>query len=88
MHDWKTLLSAPRYRALWLTLICNNLGSWCVIAALPVLVAERFGAGGELVLSLDLRILPKILLAPISGGFLRRFGTVRVAGCALVGQGD
>lgn len=87
MHDWTILLSAPRFRALWLTLICNNLGSWCVLAALPILVAQRFGAGGELVLSLGLRILPKILLAPVAGEVLRRFGAVRVASLALAGVG-
>ena len=87
MHDWKTLLITPRFRALWLALVCNNLGSWCVMAALPILVAERFGAGGELVLSLGLRILPKILLAPVAGGFLRRYGGARVASCALAAEG-
>lgn len=87
MHDWKTLLATPRFRALWLALLCYNLGAWCVMAALPILVAQRFGAGGELVLSLGLRILPKILLAPISGGFLRRYGAIRVAGCALAIEG-
>ncbi len=85
MHEWKTLLGLARFRALWLALICNNLGSWCVIAALPVLVAARFGAGSELVLSLGLRLLPKILLAPLSGVLLRRFGAVPVACCALPG---
>ena len=87
MHDWKILLGAPRFRGLWLALVCNNLGSWCVMAALPILVAERFGAGAELVLSLGLRILPKILLAPISGGLLRRYGATRVASCALAAEG-
>ena len=88
MHDWKTLLLAtPRFRALWLALICNNLGSWCVMAALPILVAERFGAGGELVLSLGARILPKIFLSPVAGGLLRRFGAVRMASLALVAEG-
>jgi len=87
MHDWRTLLAAPRFRALWLTLVCNNLGSWCVIAALPILVAERFGAGSELVLSLGLRLLPKILLAPVAGEILRRFGPVRIAALSLAGVG-
>ena len=87
MHDWKTLLATPRFRSLWLALVSNNFGSWCVMAALPILVAERFGAGSELVLSLGVRILPKILLAPIAGGFLRRYGAIRVAGCALVAEG-
>jgi MFS family permease len=87
MQDWKTLLAAPRFRSLWLALVCNNMGSWCVMAALPILVAERFGAGTELVLSLGLRILPKILLAPIAGGFLRRYGAIRVAAAALAAEG-
>ena len=87
MHDWKTLLASPRFRSLWLALVCNNFGSWCVMAALPILVAERFGAGSALVLSLGFRILPKILLAPLAGGFLRRYGAVRVATCVLVAEG-
>lgn len=87
MHDWKTLLATPRFRSLWLALLANNLGSWCVMAALPILVAERFGAGSELVLSLGLRILPKILLAPVSGGLLQRYGPTRVAACALAAEG-
>ncbi len=86
MQDWKTLLAIPRFRALWLTLVCNNMGSWCVIAALPILVANRFGAGSELVLSLGLRLLPKILLAPIAGDLLRRRGAGHVASIALAGS--
>ncbi len=84
MGDWKTLLKTPRFRALWVALVCANLGSWSLLAALPILVAERFGAGGALVLSLGWRILPKIVLAPVSGVLLRRFGAPRVAGLALL----
>ena len=83
MRDWAILLRTPRFRALWIALLCNNLSSWCVMAALPILVAQKYGAGTELVLSLGLRILPKFLLAPISSGLLRRFGSVRIAWCAL-----
>ena len=86
MGDWKTLLSVPRFRGLWIALLCANLGSWSVLAALPILVAERFGAGGALVLSLSWRILPKILLAPVSGLLLRRFGASRVACLALLAE--
>ena len=83
MTDWKTLLAVPRFRALWIALLCVNLGSWSVMAALPILVADRYGAGGALVMSLGWRILPKILLAPVSGVLLRRFGAPLVAGGAL-----
>ena len=84
MTDYIALLRAPRFRALWLALLCNNLGNWCVIAALPILVAERFGAGMILVISLGLRIVPKIVLAPVAGGLLRRFGAARTAGTAIL----
>jgi hypothetical protein len=84
VRDWRTLLAEPRFRALWLALLCDNLGNWCVIAALPILVAERFGTGMVLVLSLGLRILPKLVLAPLAGLVLRRFGPNRTAGCAML----
>jgi hypothetical protein len=86
MGDWKSLLAVPRFRALWFALLCANLGSWSVLAALPILVAERYGAGGALVLSLSWRILPKIVLAPVAGGLLRRLGAPLVAGLALAAE--
>jgi hypothetical protein len=87
MQDWIAILATPRFRSFWLALLSNNLGRWCVMATLPILVAERFGAGGALVLSLGLRILPELLLAPVSGVLLRRFGPGRVASLAMVGMG-
>ena len=86
MGDWKTLLLVPRFRALWFALLCANLGSWSVLAALPILVAERYGAGSALVLSLSWRILPKIVLAPVAGALLRRFGAPRIACLALAAE--
>jgi hypothetical protein len=86
MGDWKALLAVPRFRALWFALLCANLGSWSVLAALPILVAERYGAGGALVLSLSWRILPKIVLAPVAGALLRTFGAPRVACLALAAE--
>jgi Major Facilitator Superfamily len=79
MRDWKILLTTPGFRRFWLALLSDGLGTWCVIATLPILVAERFGAGSELVISLGLRIAPRILLAPASGAVLRRYGARRVA---------
>jgi MFS family permease len=86
MGDWKTLLAVPRFRALWFALLCANLGSWSVLAALPILVAERYGAGSALVLSLSWRILPKIVLAPVAGALLRRFGAPQIACLALAAE--
>jgi hypothetical protein len=79
MRDWKILLTTPGFRSFWLALMSDGLGTWCVIATLPILVAEHFGAGSELVISLGLRIAPRILLAPAAGVVLRRFGVQRVA---------
>ena len=42
MGDWKTLLSVPRFRGLWIALLCANLGSWSVLAALPILVTLTY----------------------------------------------
>jgi len=84
VNDWAALLRDNRYRPFWLALMGNNLGNWCVIASLPILVADRFGVGVELVLSLGLRVLPKILLAPVAGGLLRRFGATGVSSRALL----
>lgn len=83
MHDWHQVLAAPTFRRFWLALLANNLGNWCVIAALPILVAQRFGAGEELIVSLGLRVLPKVLLAPVAGDLLRRIGSTRLASRAL-----
>ena len=84
MQEYQALIAAPRFRAFWFALLCNNLASWCVIAAIPILVADRFGAGMVLVLSLGLRILPKVILAPVAAGLLRRLGAARIASTAMV----
>ncbi|MBS0640982.1 MAG: MFS transporter [Proteobacteria bacterium] len=86
MNRYRALLSAGPFRAFFLALLSNNLGNWCVIASLPILVADRFGAGMALVLTLGMRILPKIVLAPVAGVLQRRFGPVRIAGTALLAQ--
>ena len=90
MNDYRALLAAPKFRGLLLALLCNGLGNWCVIASLPILVADRFGTGMALVLSLGLRILPKALLAPVAGILLRRFGAARIAEhrAGAVGRAD
>jgi MFS family permease len=87
MKDWKTLLTTRSFRSFWLALVCYNFGNWCVVATLPILVAVRFGAGTELVISLGMRILPRIALAPLAGVVLRRAGAARVAGSAMVAMG-
>src|SRR5882762_10503649 len=83
MRDWKALLAVPSFRSLWLAILLANLGSWSVLAALPILVADRYGAGAALVVSLGWRILPKIALAPVSGALLRRVGAPLVTCVAL-----
>lgn len=43
-----------------------------LVAALPLLVAQRFGTGAELVGSLALRLAPRILFAPVAAALIRR----------------
>jgi predicted MFS family arabinose efflux permease len=87
MRDWKILLTTPGFRSFWLALMSDGMGTWCVIATLPILVAQRFGAGSELVISLGLRIAPRILLAPVAGAMLRRYGATRVAVVSIAATG-
>ncbi len=87
MRDWRTLLTTPHFRHLWLALLCDGLGTWCVLATLPILVAERFGTGTELVISLSLRMLPRIVLAPASGAALLLFGARNVAIATIAATG-
>lgn len=79
MQDWKTLLATKAFRGFCLALVCYDLGTWCVIAMLPVLIAERFDTAGALVLGLAIRILPRIVLAPLAGAVLQRVRADRVA---------
>ena len=79
MQDWKTLLSTKAFRALCLALVCYDLGTWCVVAMLPVLIAERFDAAGALVFGLVIRILPRIALAPLAAAALQRMRASKLA---------
>lgn len=45
-----------------------------LVAALPLLVAQRFGTGAELVGSLALRLASRILFAPVAAAVIRRAG--------------
>ena len=83
MNEWRLVLASPLFRRFWLALLTNNLGNWCVIASLPILVAAKFGAGEELILSLGLRVLPKIILAPLAGDLFQRLGSTRLASWSL-----
>lgn len=79
MQDWKTLLATKAFRGFCLALVCYDLGTWCVIAMLPVLIAERFDTADALVLGLAIRILPRIALAPLAAAVLQRVRASKVA---------
>jgi hypothetical protein len=84
MQDWKRLLRARDFRVLWFALIADDFGTWCVVATLPILVAERFDAGNALVVTFGMRVLPRIVLAPVAGFVLQRFG-IRLTGTITLG---
>lgn len=71
------------FRRISLVLTVDSFCSWMLVAALPLIVAARFGAGVELVGSLALRLLPSLLLAPIVASLLRRSGPRLPVLCSL-----
>ena len=71
------------FRRISLVLTVDSFCSWMLVAALPLVVATRFGAGAELVGSLALRLLPSLLLAPIVASLLRRSGPRLPVLCCL-----
>ncbi|WP_104665617.1 MFS transporter [Ensifer adhaerens] len=71
------------FRRISLALAVDSFCSWMLVAALPLVVASRFGAGAELVGSLALRLLPSLLLAPFVATLLRRSGPRLPVLCAL-----
>ena len=53
-----------------------------LVTAIPLLVAQRFGAGPELVGSMALRLLPQIVLSPLAATLIRKVGA---RNCAVAG---
>ncbi|MGF6173113.1 MFS transporter [Ensifer sp. 4252] len=74
---WKS----TAFRRVGFALAFYSFCSWMLVAALPLLVAHRFGTGAELVGSLALRLAPRILFAPIAASLIRRTGP-RLPVCA------
>ncbi|WP_457587088.1 MFS transporter [Ensifer canadensis] len=76
-----SLWKSAAFRRVGFALAFYSFCSWMLVAALPLLVAQRFGTGAELVGSLALRLAPRILFAPLAAGLIRRAGP-RTAVCA------
>lgn len=68
------LWGCAAFRRISLVLVVHSFCSWMLVAALPLIVAARFGAGTALVGSLALRLLPRILFAPLAAALIRRTG--------------
>lgn len=72
-----SLWKSAAFRRVGFALILYSLSSWMLVAALPLLVAQRFGTGAELVGSLALRLAPRILFAPAAAAIIRSAGPRR-----------
>lgn len=81
--DNSNLWGDAAFRRISLVLTVDSFCSWMLVAALPLVVATRFGAGVELVGSLALRLVPSLLLAPIVASLLRRSGPRLPVLCCL-----
>ncbi|WP_139108274.1 MULTISPECIES: MFS transporter [unclassified Ensifer] len=73
------------FRRICLVLAIQSFCSWMLVAALPIIVAARFGAGAELIGSLALRLLPRILFAPLAAALIRKAGPRVPVLCAIAG---
>jgi len=72
------------YRFL-LVYVLYNLASWGATAAFSLLVAKKFGTGSDLIISLVLRILPRLSAAPLLSSMVLKIGPKLTAGILLVG---
>ncbi|KQU77263.1 MFS transporter [Ensifer sp. Root31] len=72
------------FRRVGFALAFYSFCSWMLVAALPLLVAQRFGTGTGLVGSLALRLAPRILFAPAAASLIRRAGSRLPVGAGLI----
>ncbi len=56
-----------------------SLAKWISLSALPLLVAQKFNPGGTLVISLALKLLPQVILAPFLATMLLKKGPQVIA---------
>jgi hypothetical protein len=64
-----------------------NLGSSLALIALPILIVQRFGFGGELAMTLALRIIPTLLASGMVAWVLSRFDARAIATWAILATG-
>lgn len=68
----------PRFRALWLSQVVSELGDWFQIVALLTLLPTGAGKAHVVGGYLALRLLPMVVLAPLTGFVADRFHRGRV----------
>src|SRR5919197_1687124 len=76
--DLASALAYPQFRRLWSSSLCSWLSQWIQNAALGWVVYEVTGSGALLGAVLGVRVIPLILLAPISGVAADRFNRRRL----------
>ncbi len=79
-----SLWKSAAFRRVGFALTLYSFCSWMLVAALPLLVAQRFGTGAELVGSLALRLAPRILFAPVAAALIRSAGPLAPVCAGLV----
>jgi MFS family permease len=71
-------LAYPQFRRLWSSSLCSWLSQWIQNAALGWVVYEVTGSGALLGAVLGVRVIPLLLLAPLSGVAADRFNRRRL----------
>lgn len=77
----------PSFLRLVTAMFVMNLGSSITVVALPILVVQRYGFGGELAVTVAIRLVPMILAGGVAAWILSRFDARRVAAISIVATG-
>lgn len=78
MIFWKIAKNEKMFRRYLAALFLWEWTQWMLVTAIPLFLHQRYGLGKEFVFSIVIELLPGILLGPIIGSWIDRWGAKRV----------
>ncbi|MEJ8545918.1 MFS transporter [Brevibacillus borstelensis] len=78
MSFWKIAKSEKMFRRYLAALFLWEWTQWMLITAIPLFLHQRYGLGKEFVFSIVIELIPAILLGPVIGSWIDRWGAKRV----------
>lgn len=74
MIFWKIAKNEKMFRRYLAALFLWEWTQWMLVTAIPLFLHQRYGLGKEFVFSIVIELLPGILLGPIIGSWIDRWG--------------